>query len=36
MHYALAHPPSHCYASAGWMHAATKASAEPSMRMPQT
>jgi hypothetical protein len=36
MHYALVHPPSHCHASAGRMHAATKASAEPSMRMPQT
>ena len=36
MHYALAHPPSHCYASVGWMHAATKASAEPSVKMPQT
>ena len=36
MHYALAHPPSLCHESAGWMHAATNASAEPSMRMPQT
>ena len=36
MHYALVHPPSHCYASANWMHAVTKASAEPIMRMPQT
>ena len=36
MHYALAHPPSHGHAGAGWMHAATKASAESSMRMPQT
>lgn len=35
MHYTLVPPPSHCYASAGWMRAA-KASAEPIMRMPQT
>ena len=28
--------PGHCYASADWMHAAVKASAEPIMTMPQT